>query len=315
MNEFLTSSNIVGIDIGNLTTVAYSNLGEFIVESRVGEASKMDEFVNEGDIFGFNNQILVTNSGTFENDTIKFKKSNFLTLLNLAIAKTTDRDNVSIVIGIPAGQYSSLRDEMKQFILENNKNQIRLGNSYDNLNRARDITIENVFVVPEGYGLKTEAKIVEQCKENVNTYVVDVGGGTTDIAVFGPKFKFLDGDSIRFGLLDLYSETRKKINSTFNVSVSLEDSKKYMDGELELLDENFEKQYRSPLIQKAASRIISDFNLSYPDARTSNIVLDGGGAKKMEYFFKQKYPQVIVAGDVIGQARSLYKIGVKKWIK
>ena len=54
MNEFLTSSNIVGIDIGNLTTVAYSNLGEFIVESRVGEASKMDEFVNEGDIFGFN---------------------------------------------------------------------------------------------------------------------------------------------------------------------------------------------------------------------------------------------------------------------
>ncbi len=120
MNEFLTSSNIVGIDIGNLTTVAYSNLGEFIVESRVGEASKMDEFVNEGDIFGFNNQILVTNSGTFENDTIKFKKSNFLTLLNLAIAKTTDRDNVSIVIGIPAGQYSSLRDEMKQFILENN---------------------------------------------------------------------------------------------------------------------------------------------------------------------------------------------------
>ena len=80
-----------------------------------------------------------------------------------------------------------------------------------------------------------------------------------------------------------------------------------MDGELELLDENFEKQYRSPLIQKAASRIISDFNLSYPDARTSNIVLDGGGAKKMEYFFKQKYPQVIVAGDVIGQARRLYK--------
>lgn len=314
MSELITLSNIVGIDIGNLTSIGYSNLNVSNVESRVKEATRLDE-LGDGEIFKFGSKVLVTNSGTFENDQVKFKKNNFLTLLNLAIAKVTDRDNVYIVIGIPAGQYSDLRNEMKDFILSNNQNEIRLGSSYDNLNKVRNITIEDVFIAPEGYGLKTESKVIEKCKENIKTYVLDIGGGTTDIAIFGPGFRFLTGDSIKFGLLDLYKETRKLINRKFNVSVSLEDAKKYLDGELKLLDDNFEMKYRKPLIEKNTNNIISDFNLEYPDAKTSNIILTGGGSKRMYELFKNKYPQTILVDDIELNARSFYKIGVKKWIK
>lgn len=314
MSELITLSNIVGIDIGNLTSIGYSNLNEFIVESRVKEATRLDE-LGDGEIFKFSSKVLVTNSGTFENDQVKFKKNNFLTLLNLAISKVTDRDNVYVVIGIPAGQYSDLRNEMRDFILSNNQNEVRLGSSYDNLNKVRDITIEDVFIAPEGYGLKTETKVIEKCKESIKTYVLDIGGGTTDIAIFGPEFRFLTGDSIKFGLLDLYKETRKLINRKFNVSVSLEDAKKYLDGELKLLDDNFEMKYRKSLIEKTTNNIISDFNLEYPDAKTSNIILTGGGSKRMYELFKNKYPQAILVDDIELNARSFYKIGVKKWIK
>ncbi len=314
MSEFLTASNIVGVDIGNLTTIAYSTLGDLMIESRVRQASRIDE-LGEGEIFGFGDKKLITNSGTFENDIVKFRKNNFLILLNYAIAKVTDRDNVKVVIGIPAGQYSNLRDDMKNFIISNNQSEVRLGNKYDSLNRVRNINIEDVFVVPEGYGLKTEAKVIEQCKDNINTYVLDIGGGTTDIAIFGPKFKFLNGDSIRFGLLDLYKETRKAINRKFDVSISLEDAKKHLDGELQLLDEEFESDYRKPIILSGANNIISDFALEYPDAKTSNIIITGGGASKMFDRFKEKYPQAILVNDIYLNARSFFKIGMKKWIK
>lgn len=32
MSKFLTASNIVGVDIGNLTTIAYSTLGDLMIE-------------------------------------------------------------------------------------------------------------------------------------------------------------------------------------------------------------------------------------------------------------------------------------------
>ena len=95
----------------------------------------------------------------------------------------------------------------------------------------------------------------------------------------------------------------------------MEDAKKYLDGELKLLDDNFEMKYRKSLIEKTTNNIISDFNLEYPDAKTSNIILTGGGSKRMYELFKNKYPQAILVDDIELNARSFYKIGVKKWIK
>lgn len=302
---------IVGIDIGHISSIAYSKEGAFITESRLAEATRLDE-LGENEIFEFNHKKYVTNSGTFENGLVKHEKNNFLNLLYYLISKATYHNNVSIVIGVPAGQYSEKRDELRNFILQHNTAEIRLGRDYDNLNDVRHICINDVFVVPEGYGLKTKAEIFQQCKKGAQTFIIDIGGGTTDIAIFNPNNKFLRGGSIKYGLLDIYNNTRKVINKKFNTSISLEDAKKYFDKDMELVDSNFE--YREELLDFGMSKILSDLRLDYPELEASNIILTGGAAGRMYDTFKSKYPQIILADDITLNAEGFFKIGVKKWL-
>ena len=44
------------------------------------------------------------------------------------------------------------------------------------------LNIEDIFIAPEGYGAKVEA--LQAKKEKVKLLMVDIGGGTSDAALF-----------------------------------------------------------------------------------------------------------------------------------
>lgn len=301
--------SIVGADIGNITTIATSEEMEIVVESRIKEFKNMNE-LGDNEVFEYEGKKYVIEQGSFENNYIKHKKENFLQLLYYSIAKVAKEDRVKLVLGIPAGQYNEGKDELKKFIMENNFRVIKIGLGKDAI--SRKIFIDEVFICPESYGIKAIGSM-NQCKKNVPTLVVGIGGGTTDIAEFDENGKFVDGESIETGLLDLYRETRKVLKNKYETTASLEDSKKYFDGDKELI--NGDEEYKKPLLLDNMKKILNELRGLYPNIAQLNLILAGGGAEKGYNLFNKIYPQTIPVTDIKADSRGLFNIGVKKWVK
>ncbi|CEP50258.1 StbA family protein [[Clostridium] sordellii] len=304
---------ITGIDIGNITTIVVSEDEEIQIESRLKEWSSKDD-LGGNEVFEFNGKKYVSESGDFENDVVKHEKENFLPLIFYPLFKATEENQIKAVIGIPAGQYEDRKDELRDFIMANNKQKIKVGN------KEREIEILDLKVVPEGYGLKANGAM-EKCQKGLKTYVIDIGGGTTDIAEFDENMKFVDGDSIQLGLLDIYRNTRKILSKKpYNMVISLADAKKYFDGELKLpsINEDDEKEknaYKLELIKDCLRTLINELKGLYPNLSNSNIVLAGGGAKKVKTPFSKIYPQTIVVENIKANARGNRIVGVAQWQK
>lgn len=294
---------VIGLDIGNITTIALTETKEIIMESRLNKATKINKLGSE-DIFTYESQEYVTNAGAFENNLIKFEKENFLALMFYAIGKVTTSDDIDLVTGIPGKQYNTYKDKLKDFILNNSKKSLVI----DGI--ARDISIRKITIVPEGYPLKTRKEVISECKKGYKTLVIDLGGGTSDTALFNEKFNFVDGDSITYGLLDLYRYTRKYINNEYNLNISLEDSKKYFDGELELLDGD-NTTYKKDLMKEYIKTIVNELRGLYPNLKNMNIILTGGGSRKIYPTFSKLYPQTILVDDIKANAEGYRNIGVR----
>lgn len=294
----------VGVDIGNITTVAVSESREIVIESRLARATEINKLGSE-DVFTFDGVEYIANTGKFENNAVKHEKENFVALMYYAIAKATNSNKIQLVAGIPAGQYNSRRKDLEEFIRTNSTKTIVL----DGI--TREITIDKVYVAPEGYALKVFSKVTNRCLPGLKTLVIDIGGGTTDIAEFDENFRFTGGGSIKYGLLDLYREARMTINDTYNLNVSLEESKKYFDGELSLI--NRDVSYKNELMKNCIKTVVNELRGLYPNLSNLNLILTGGGAPKVYPTFKKLYDQTILVDDIKANAIGFYQIGVKKF--
>ncbi|WP_122639875.1 ParM/StbA family protein [Romboutsia sp. Marseille-P6047] len=295
---------IVSIDVGNITTIGFTNDNHKIIESRIKEYTNINE-LGSNDVIEFEGKKYVVEQGEFENNLVKHEKENFLPLMFYTIAKVTEEDHVNLVIGIPAGQYNDRKDELKEFIKENNFRKISINDN------KRQIYIDNVLVVPESYGLKANG-VMAQCEKGLDTLVVDIGGGTTDIAEFNESYNFIGGESIKYGLLDLYRVARKALsNKPYNLDITLADAKKYFDGDKDLL--NKDTSYKNEIMLQSIKTIVNELRGLYPNLSNTNIILTGGGAEKVYPTFKKLYPQTIPVTDIKSNAKGFYKIGVKKW--
>lgn len=294
---------IVGLDIGNITTVAISGAETSIIESRIEEATEINKLGVE-DIFTYEGQEYVINTGKFENNLLKFEKENFLTLMYYSISKVTNSNAINLVVGIPANQYNIYKDAMLEFIKQNKCKTVVVNGL------TRTITINNVIVIPEGYSLKAFSEVTSQCKKGVKTLVIDIGGGTTDTAEFNEKFNFVGGDSIKYGLLDLYRNTRKYINNRYNLNISLEEARKYFDGELELIDGD--RSYKFDLMKVFIKTLINELRGLYHNLTNINIIITGGGAKNVNPTLEHLYKTILV-DDIKANATGFYRIGVKKF--
>ncbi|MBU5289969.1 ParM/StbA family protein [Paraclostridium bifermentans] len=300
--------SIASIDVGNLTTIGVCEENSKVVESRIKEFSNIKELGNNK-VVEMDNKKYVVEDGSFENNLIKHEKENFLTLLYYTLAEVVDEDRVKLVIGIPAGQYNSRRDELKEFIMENNFRKVTVGLDKDAV--TKKIYIEDVLVVPESYGLKANG-VMSQCEKGLKTYVVDIGGGTTDIAEFDEQGNFVDGESIKTGLLKVYRNTRKVLgDKPYNLDIDLADAKKYFDGDLDLLSKDV--SYKQEIMFNCIKKIVNELRGLYPNLENSNVILTGGGAEKVYPTFKKIYPQTIPVTDIKANAKGFYKIGVKAW--
>ncbi|MBI6054515.1 ParM/StbA family protein [Clostridium perfringens] len=302
---------ILGLDIGNITSICIGEDTEFMVESRIKDYEELNSF-STTDIVEIEGRKMLFNEGYFENNIIKHEKENFLNLVYYTIAKTLEGTNesaVKIVIGIPAGQYNSEKDNLKKLINQNCCKTININGEY------KTVTIEDVFIAPEGYGVKIEA--LKNLDNKAKTLIVDIGGGTTDVAEFDENGRFIGGKSIKTGLLDLYKEVQEVLDIKYKLNVSLEDAKKYFDGELDVRNDNFEveTEYKKEILLKLIKYLVNELRGYYPNLKQYNLVLSGGAAKRVHPAFKKLYPQTQAVTDIKANAKGFRKVGLAKWQK
>lgn len=302
---------ILGLDIGNITSICIGEDTEFIVESRIKDYEELNSF-STTDIVEIEGRKMLFNEGYFENNIIKHEKENFLNLVYYTIAKTLEGTNesaVKIVIGVPAGQYNSEKDNLKKLINQNCCKTININGEY------KTVTIEDVFIAPEGYGVKIEA--LKNLDNKAKTLIVDIGGGTTDVAEFDENGRFIGGKSIKTGLLDLYKEVQEVLDIKYKLNVSLEDAKKYFDGELDVRNDNFEveTEYKKEILLKLIKYLVNELRGYYPNLKQYNLVLSGGAAQRVHPAFKKLYPQTQAVTDIKANAKGFRKVGLAKWQK
>lgn len=301
---------IVGLDIGNITSVAVSEEKTFITESRAKAFEELNNFAN-ADIVEVGGKTLIFGEGDFENNILKHEKENFLDLVFYCLYKVTGENakDINLVIGVPAGQYNTEKENIKNIIKGNCCKSVSVNGE------RKTIVINDVFVVPEGYGVKIETKQLENNK--AKTLIVDIGGGTTDVAEFNELGKFTGGKSVKLGLIDIYKEVMETLDKNYKLSVPLEDAKKYFDGELDVRNEEFEveTEYKKEILLKFIKKLFNNLKGLYPNIKQYNIILCGGGAEKVYPAFKKLLPQTKIEDEIDANARGFRKVGLAKWQK
>lgn len=305
-----TGSVSVGIDIGNITTVAVCGKNKIVFESRLGEMTEYD-VLGKAKTIELLNETYVVEKGEFENREIKHEKDNYLHLLTYAVGNVVKRNNVliNLVVGIPASQFNTPAKDSLEKKLKANKILICKIDG-----KKRILQIGEIFIVPEGYGVKAIGGFKE-CRKNAETIVVDIGGGTTDLAFFSPEGRFIKGETIDVGLLYLYEKTAENLKNLGLQKATKELGKRYYDGELDYInkDGEIEKQYKADALKTFLKRLVNQFRGKTENPEQANIILCGGGAKKIANNFKKIYPRTIVIEGVTVNAEGNEKVGVVKW--
>lgn len=299
-------SQIVSLEIGNITTSIVSENVDYTFESRIIEAQDHHLLDNDRDIFEVDNKKFVAEMGVFENNLYKYEKKNFVNMMKYAIGKASKSGNVKVITSIPANQYNSFKDEMKNVIMSNNKISVAINGE------EKNITIEEVGVLPEGYSIyKTTPK--ELLVKGAKTIVIDIGGGTTELIFIDENGKFVDGDSIPSGLLDLFDDVQLDIQSKSKKLLTREDIRKYIDGELAVIgldDYDF-----TNIVDKFSIELLNLIRGKASDIDQCNVIVAGGGAKILKKEFKKDLTQALFNTDVKSLCKSNYKVAVAKWKK
>ena len=306
----MNNVSICGADIGNITSIFLGDKSNdaLIVESRIEKYSIIKE-LGDNEIFETDDKWIV-NQGEFKNEHLKFEKDNFFDLLYYGLAKVSKYNRIKLVLGIPAGQYNEYGEVLKALVKQNNMKKITIGSGKNKVTRT--IYIEDVAIRPEGYGIKN-LKSVNKAQIEAKSLIEDIGGGTTDISIFNEKNKFVDGESLDIGLLELYHNVKKYISMKY-CKISLEDAKKVFDGEIKMInikDYSFLKDFQDAFMNK----LLNEFKGSFPSAASCNLILAGGGANTGDEYFKKEYPQTILVDDITVNARAFRLMGLKKWQK
>lgn len=298
---------ICGVDLGNITSSIVSSKGSNLIESRIEKATDLG-LLGGNDFFELSNtnEIYLLNKCEFENNTYKYEKDNFINILHYLIGSQMPSGNVKLSIGIQASQYNKYRDDMKNKIMNNNKIHVKIGDI------TKNIRIEDCMVVPEGYGVykTTDSELLIG---GAKTIVIDIGGGSTDLAYFGADGKFEGGESISLGLLDLYKEVQSKVEDASRMQHGIEDIQKYYDGHLKLIGVSDEPKKEATVSSFKA--LFNRIRGKRKDLAQCNIILCGGGAATYEAYFKKLLPHTIVNKNILANTNAFYLIGVAKWQK
>lgn len=300
-------SQIVSVEIGNITTHAKSLIkNTFTFESRIMEAQDQHLLDSSREIFEIDNKKFMLEMGSYENNIYKYEKKNFKNILHYAVSKVAESGNVKLITSIPANQYNAFKDEMKNVIMNNNKITVISDE------KIKNITIEEVAILPEGYSVyKTTPK--EFLIEGAKTVIIDIGGGTTELVIFDEAGRFISGDSINEGLLNLFDKIQADIQAKSKKLISIEEVRKFVDNELKVIGLN--NYTYGQIVNEFGNKLMNLINGKIPYLMQCNVIVIGGGAEKLQDVIKENVSHALFNTNVKSLCESNLTVAEAKWRK
>ena len=205
----------------------------------------------------------------------------------------------------------SLPEKYKEYFGHNGD---RVRFMYNNM--SFDISVKEVFVLAQGFAAVFPDDIFSQVTKFPQTYIIDIGGYTTDIALIANRRIDLSFfESLDYGVIFLYSTIsdvvarvtgKKNLNGILIEAVLRGES--IGDAEVEKAVHTAARYYASQIVSALKDRKI-DLEISLP-------VLVGGGAHLLENELKEAMGRddVVVLPDVRANAIG-YELFAEKMLK
>ena len=198
------------------------------------------------------------------------------------------KGNIGIVLGLPYHSQEQFDSEKSEIISLLSSPHVMVYRG-----QAREITVDKVWVMPEGYGslIWSEAQNKRTSSPdfpNLSVAIVDIGHQTTDFLAID-RFRFARGasQSESFGMAQFYERVAAQIDGADSQSLSLIESVHKAEGERFYrpkgalrptdLDEIL------PTLRKSFARELSQRFLNWLPERSTDVIVTGGGG---EFFWE-----------------------------
>ncbi|MGD1950864.1 MAG: ParM/StbA family protein [Leptolyngbyaceae cyanobacterium] len=202
------------------------------------------------------------------------------------------KGNIGIVLGLPYHSQEQFDSEKSEIISLLSSPHVMVYRG-----QAREITVDKVWVMPEGYGslIWSEAQNKRTSSPdfpNLSVAIVDIGHQTTDFLAID-RFRFARGasQSESFGMAQFYERVAAQIDGADSQSLSLIESVHKAEGERFYrpkgalrptdLDEIL------PTLRKSFARELSQRFLNWLPERSTDVIVTGGGG---EFFWSDLRP-------------------------
>lgn len=125
-------------------------------------------------------------------------------------------EKIVLSVGLPPRDMKMQAKRFKEYFLQKGKT---LSFSYNGMEFT--VTIEDVLVSPQGFAAIFPNDVFLQVSQSVQSYIIDIGGYTTDIAlVVNKKIDTNFFESLDFGVIHMMNEISRQVEKECQKSIS-----------------------------------------------------------------------------------------------
>jgi plasmid segregation protein ParM len=279
---------IIGVDNGNANTktvhtVFTSGITEHDVKPPIG-----DELIK------YNNKYytLSGDRSPYTRDKTKDKTCFILTLFALS-KEILEEDKYEPVIdldlgvGLPPEHYGLQKEKFAKYFKS-------FGDTieYEYNGKNFILNINSVHVFPQAYA--AVAQKASELKTYTRTYIIDIGGYTTDILLLNKgKPDLTCCRSIENGIIKMNNTIKGRVNSAYDMKIEEDHIYDVLSGRKTILKEDVKDMIKAEAA-KHATTILNELRELEIDLRTNPAIFVGGGALLLQEFIEKSDMTVMV---------------------
>lgn len=210
------------------------------------------------------------------------KSSSLVNMVStMAILAMTGDYEYCLVVGLPIIQYKSMKDKLRDSIMQYNGYSIRYQN------KEFKAKIKDVTVFAQGVGALFNIGL-----EDGEYISLDIGSYTINVVLVEiingiPHIKKYDTWFI--GILTLYNKVIKAVNDAEGVTLDTEDAPRILTKGLLVKGEKRDDGYVKGILEDYLDDVLGRFKQNYPNYSIIPIMLSGGGAIMFSKFFTNRF--------------------------
>jgi plasmid segregation protein ParM len=279
---------IIGVDNGNANTktvhtVFTSGITEHDVKPPIG-----DELIKYNGKY----YTLSGDRSPYTRDKTKDKTCFILTLFALS-KEIIEEDKYEPVIdldlgvGLPPEHYGLQKEKFAKYFKSFGET---IEYEYNGKNFILNINSVNVF--PQAYA--AVAQKASELKTYTRTYIIDIGGYTTDILLLNKgKPDLTCCRSIENGIIKMNNTIKGRINSAYDMQIEEDHIYDVLSGRKTILKEEVKDMIKAEASKHAAT-ILNELRELGIDLRTNPAIFVGGGALLLQEFIEKSDMTVMV---------------------